>query len=184
MKMIVGLGNPEKNYLKTRHNTGVMALEWLAKKHGATWQLKTKLQTEQARVKIGDEAVLLVKSTLNYNNNGMSVRLTKDFYTIDNTDILIIHDELALPFGTIRTRLNGSDAGNNGVKNIISHIGTDFKRVRFGIAQESRLASDMDFVLSEFNKAEAKKMSELFVHCQKIINRFADGKFETDTYKL
>ena len=184
MKMIIGLGNPETNYLKTRHNTGVMMLDWLAKKHGALWQAKTKLQAEQAHVEIGDETVLLVKSALNYNNNGMSVRLVKDFYNIANNDILVIHDELALPFGTIRTRLKGSDAGNNGIKNVISHIGTDFKRVRVGIAQEMRKTSDMDYVLSNFNKAETEKLPELFSHIEKNIIDYIEGSFEPTSHKI
>ena len=182
--MIIGLGNPEKHYTNTRHNTGFMALEWLAEKHGATWQAKNKLKSEQASCEINGAAVLLVKPAANYNNSGMSVRAARDFYSVATDDILIIHDELALPLGTIRTRLSGSDAGNNGIKNIISHIGPDFKRIRIGIGQEERREPDMDFVLSQFNKTEAGKLPELFSQTEKIVSDFIGDSFEPSSIKI
>jgi PTH1 family peptidyl-tRNA hydrolase len=183
MKMIVGLGNPEKQYQKTRHNTGYMLLDWLAGKHGATWQAKPKLAIHQAQIEISGEALLLVKPDTNYNNSGLSVHKAMHFYNIMADDILVAHDELVLPLGTIRSREKGSDAGNNGIKNIIEHIGQEFKRIRIGIAQEDRRASDMDFVLSNPSKEEYGKLPEIFELCEKIVSDFARDKFEATSCK-
>ncbi len=184
MKMIVGLGNPEKQYQKTRHNTGYMLLDWLAEKHSATWQAKPKLAIHQAQIEISGEALLLVKPDTNYNNSGLSVHRAVHFYGIAADDILVAHDELVLPLGTIRSREKGSDAGNNGIKNIIEHIGQEFKRIRIGIAQEDRRASDMNFVLSNFNKEEHGKLPDMFELCEKIITSFAHNTFEPTSYKI
>lgn len=179
MKIIFGLGNPEKQYAKTRHNTGHMALEWVAQKHSAKWQTKTKLQAEQAQIEIDGAPVLLVRSTLNYNNNGLSLRKVKDFYGIDNKDILVIHDELVLPFGTLRVRAKGSDAGNNGIKNINEHISQDYTRIRIGIANETRKPeTDIDFVLSNFARADAEKLPAIFTLVETIVQAFAAGTLD------
>jgi PTH1 family peptidyl-tRNA hydrolase len=184
MKLIIGLGNPDPKYLKTRHNTGYMMLELLGKKQQAIWHKKSKFHGEFAQIELGQTSILLLKPTTYYNDSGLSVRAVKDFYNIDNADILVIHDELKLPFGTIRTRKTGSDAGNNGVKNIISQIGVNFPRIRIGIGHEEQLQSDIDFVLSNFSKAEQAKLPEISQLCQKIIINFANDTFEPTSYNL
>lgn len=182
--MIVGLGNPDKQHQKNRHNTGYMALDWFGDKNNAKWQTKTKFQAKIAQIEIGEETLLLVKPTTYYNDSGVNVRKVRDFYGVANGDILVIHDELKLPFGTLRTRRSGSDAGNNGVKGIISHIGADFARIRVGIGWEEQLQTDMDFVLSDFNKTETAKLADIFSQCEKIIAAFANDAFEPTSYTL
>ncbi len=184
MKMIVGLGNPETKYQNTRHNTGYMLLGWLAAKHEAAWQAKAKLKIRQTQCQIGGSALLFVKPDTNYNNSGLSVRSAMDFYTIAPRDVLVIHDELVLPLGTLRTRLKGSDAGNNGLKSIISHIGGDFARVRIGIGVEGRQQSDMDFVLSAFSKTEAEILQEIFILGEAVVQKFAEDSFEPTSYSI
>ncbi len=184
MKMIVGLGNPEKQYQKTRHNTGYMLLDWLAEKHSASWQAKPKLAIHQAQIEISGEALLLVKPDTNYNNSGLSMRQAVDFYKATSEEVLVAHDELVLPFGTLRARLRGSDAGNNGLKSIISHLSENFCRLRIGIGQGDKRQADMDFVLSNFNKEEDRKLPELFELCEKIVGDFALGKFEPTSYTI
>ncbi len=184
MKMIVGLGNPEKQYHSTRHNTGAMLLDWLVTKHEASWRAKPRLSIFQAQIEIEGEELLLVKPDTNYNNSGLSVKKVMDFYNSETKDILVVHDELVLPLGTIRTRCKGSDAGNNGLKSIISHIGESFGRIRIGIGQEARQQSDMDFVLSRFSKAEQAILPELFAIGEKVVGDFTHGSFEVTSYKI
>lgn len=181
MKLIIGLGNPEKKYEKTRHNTGFKAVDHVI---DGPWQEKPKFQAMIAERATDQEKVLFFKTTANYNTVGLGARALKDFYKLENTDILVIHDELALPLGTIRTRTSGSDAGNNGIKDLNTHLGQDYSRVRVGIAQEGRTNSDIDFVLSPFNETEATQLQEVFAITDNLIDDFILGNFEATSHKI
>lgn len=178
MKLIIGLGNPEKKYDGTRHNTGFAVLEALAEEKGAKWQLKDKFKAHIAE--LPDQSALLVKPTTYYNLVGESVRSLADFYKIPPEDILIIHDELALPFGTLRTREQGSDAGNNGIKSMNAHLGHTTKRLRIGIHNELATYMDAaDFVLAKFTPSEKQQLSEtILLHVKEQIEKFLNGTFE------
>ena len=148
MKLITGLGNPESRYDNTRHNVGFLLLDRIAAAHNAPWQDKPKLKGVVADIVIGNEKALLLKPTTYYNLSGEAVRAVVNFYKLTpEQDVLIIHDELALPFGTLRTRLSGSDAGNNGIKSVSQHIGQNYARIRVGVANElSERMDAADFV--------------------------------------
>jgi PTH1 family peptidyl-tRNA hydrolase len=179
MKFIIGLGNPDAKYAKTRHNTGYMILTGLGAKHAAAWQTKAKFQAECAQIELDGIPVLLLKPTTYYNDSGLSVRKVKDFYNIDNADILVIHDELVLPFGTIRVRPSGGDAGNNGIKSVTAHIGEDYARVRVGIGHDERQPEDdIDFVLSAFTKAETATLPHIFDAIEPLIHEFIASRLE------
>ena len=183
MKLIIGLGNPGTEYINTRHNTGFAVVDDIISEFGETWQDKTKFKAQIAELTIGTNSVLFVKPQTFYNDAGQSVRAIKDFYKIPNHDILVIHDELALPFGSIRTRIGGSDAGNNGIKSINAHIGEDYARIRVGIYNELReRQDDADFVLSKFNKKEIEAFLKINEYTQKILAGFASGIFESSSY--
>lgn len=180
MKLIIGLGNPEANYKKTRHNTGFMALERMAD----DWQEKSKFHAHISEKETNGEKILFFKTTNNYNTTGLGARALKDFYKLENTDILVVHDELALPIGTVRTRVGGSDAGNNGIKDLNAHLGEDYSRIRVGIAQNGRTNSDIDFVLSPFNAAEASRLQQVFDITDSLIDGFIQGSFEATSHKI
>ena len=131
IQLIVGLGNIGQEYAQTRHNVGFLVLDAFAVAHDASWKLDTKIRAELASTTINGEKVLLVKPHSFYNDTGMVVRSLVDFYKLTPArDVLVVHDELALPFGTIRVREKGSDAGNNGIKSINTHLGGDYWRIR------------------------------------------------------
>lgn len=178
MKLIVGLGNPETKYNGTRHNVGFFVLDTFVKEHGAEWQHKDRFKASIAE--LPDKSALLVKPTTYYNFVGESVRLLADFYKIPPEDVLIIHDELALPFGTIRTREQGSDAGNNGIKSMNAHLGHTTKRLRIGTHNE--LADFMDaadFVLAKFTPDERSDLTEnLLPVIVRLVGAFLTGSFE------
>lgn len=178
MKLIVGLGNPESRYDGTRHNTGFFVLDELAKQQSLKWQLKEKFKAHIAE--LPDKAALLVKPTTYYNLVGESVRALADFYKIPPEDILIIHDELALPFGTLRTREKGSDAGNNGIKSLNAHMGPTTKRLRVGIQNDLSAHMDAaDFVLAKFTPSEKDELAKtVLAHIYAHIEKFLDGTFE------
>lgn len=184
-KLIVGLGNPGSEYATTRHNLGFMILDVFAETHALSWQQKTKFGALTTEHTYKGEKIILAKPQNFYNTSGETVRAIRDFYKIANEDILVIHDELALPFGTIRTREQGSDAGNNGIKSIVNHIGKDFARIRVGIWHEVREnMPDASYVLGRFNKAEAEKLPDIHGEVEKILQEFMQNKITTTTWRI
>lgn len=185
MKLIVGLGNKDAHYDGTRHNVGFAVAEVFAAANNLQWQHKDKFKASVAEGMVDGEKVLLLKPSTYYNLSGEAVLAAKQFYKIDNPDILVLHDELALPFGTIRTRRGGSDAGNNGLKSIIATIGEDVARVRIGIANEFTARQDAaDFVLGHFSADEKKQLPTIQKHAQQCIGAFIDGSFDHTTVKI
>lgn len=184
MKVVIGLGNPEDKYTGTRHNVGFFVLDHFAKVHEVSFQQKAKFKALVAEFQLSDEKVLLVKPTTFYNNVGESYRAVIDFYNVAPEDVLVVADDLALPFGTLRTRGGGSDAGNNGIKSINAHGGEDTNRLRIGVSNELRAhIGDVDFVLSKFSKAETETLLEMIPRIDAVIGNFLDGAFETTTHR-
>lgn len=183
MKLIVGLGNPEAKYSHTRHNVGWRMLDAYAKEQGVAFQPKDKFKGLIAEATLGNEKVLLLKPTTYYNEGGEAARACADFYKIAPEDVLVIHDELALPLGTIRTRLDGSDAGNNGVKSVTQHLGPNTARVRIGVYSQLRdQIDDVNFVLGTFSREEDAALGELEVTVARIIDSFVAGSFHVTTH--
>lgn len=187
MKVILAQGNPEPHYDKTRHNTGFMVLNALVDDQNASWALKTKLRAYVAEIRIDDTKVVLIKPTTFYNETGISARAVVDFYKLDpSSDLLVLHDDLALPFGTIRVRTKGSDAGNNGIKSLNSHIGPDYMRLRIGIWNDKRdQMDDADFVLSKFTPDETKIFTDdIITLTTDLINQFVSDKLTPASHKI
>ena len=163
MKLLIGQGNNDLKYAGTRHNVGFMALDVFAAREGSdtAFLYKPKFQAEIAELTIAGEKVLLVKPTTFYNETGRAARLLADFYHIAAEDILVIHDELALPFGHIRIRNQGSDGGNNGIKSLNRTLGEHFWRIRIGIQNTYTSRTDKAvFVLSQFTKDERAALQD------------------------
>ncbi len=134
MKIILAQGNPGPDYAQTRHNVGWLLLDMVADGLGAEFALQKKFAAHVATASIAGEKVLLVKPTTFYNETGRAGRALVDFYKLDPAqDVLVIHDDIALPLGTVRVRPQGSDAGNNGIKSLNAHLGPSYWRLRVGI---------------------------------------------------
>jgi PTH1 family peptidyl-tRNA hydrolase len=186
MKIIFAQGNPGAKFEHNRHNVGFLALDFYAKQMNLSFQAKTKFVAEIAETEVNDEKVLFVKPTTFYNETGQSARSLVDFYKLQTTDLLVLHDELALPFGTLRTREKGSDAGNNGIKSLNTHLGEDYARLRIGTWKEiADKAGSFDFVLSNFTKEESEKLeSDILPKVSEIINDFIAGDHEITSHVL
>jgi PTH1 family peptidyl-tRNA hydrolase len=186
MKLIFAQGNPGHEYETTRHNVGFLAVDFYARQHSLTFQPKAKFHADIAETTIGDEKVLLVKPTTFYNETGQAARLLADFYKIETKDILVIHDELALPFGTLRTREKGSDAGNNGIKSLNAHLGENYARIRVGTWNEiADKQGAFDFVLSKFSSDEMKKLQgDIFPKIAELIDDFIADKHTVTSHKV
>lgn len=183
MKLIFAQGNPGQEYEKTRHNVAWRVLSVF----NATFTEKPKFHALIAETTIDGEKVLLVRPTTFYNDTGSSLRTLVDFYKLDpSNDVLVLHDELALPFGTIRVRHSGSDAGNNGIKSLNTHIGQDYCRIRIGVATDLRAQmGDSDFVLGRFSADEESKLAaDIIPHAQTLIKQFVTGDLEHTSHSL
>ena len=156
MKLIVGLGNPGKEYEKTRHNSGFMAMDVLAAKCGAS-VTSEKWNALIANVMIEGQKVVLMKPLTYMNESGSAVSQAAGFYHIDPSDILVMHDDMDLPTGSVRIRKNGSAGGQKGMKSIIDCLSTsEIARIRIGVGHSTRGDHDKvpDWVLSPVPKAE------------------------------
>ncbi len=185
MKLILGQGNPDTKYDCTRHNVGFHVLDEFARSHDLIWSEKSKFKAMLAETTIDGEKVVLIKPTTYYNETGISARKIVDFYSLDPVkDLLVIHDDLALPFGTIRTRKQGSDAGNNGIKSLNTHLGSDYHRIRIGVWSELRdRMDDAEFVLSRFNKEESEQLgSKIIPHVLERIEQFCHETLEPTSH--
>lgn len=161
MKLIIGLGNPGENYSQTRHNVGWRVLDEFAKDQELSFKPQKKFFSDIAEMRRGGEKVLFAKPTTFYNDVGKAFLALTQFYNLVPSDVLVIHDELALSFGTIRTRVGGSDAGNNGIKSINLHGGEHTARIRVGVANPQRATiGDTDFVIGKFSREETNVVSE------------------------
>ncbi len=183
-RLIVGLGNPGAKYHGSRHNVGFACVEHYAAAHSLSFQPKVKFKAHVAELSRGDDKILIAKPTTYYNLSGEAVRAITDFYKIASENVLIVHDELMLPFGTLRTRCGGSDAGNNGIKSINDHIGQGTHRLRIGVYNGLRdQIDDADFVLSKFTRAEAEQLETLQQTIAGIIDDFIDGRLSHTTHR-
>lgn len=162
---IVGLGNPGKKYTNTRHNLGFLAVEHLQKVWGGSeWRLEKKFQAEISEAFSVGRKIFLVKPQTFMNHSGQSTRSLLDFYKATAADLIVLHDEVDIPFGKMKTTLSSRAAGHNGVKDIIERLGTqDFRRLRLGVGKsENPNVSVSDHVLAPFTNLEQSEQSKIF----------------------
>jgi PTH1 family peptidyl-tRNA hydrolase len=162
--LVVGLGNPGDQYAATRHNIGQMVIDELARRHSVKFS-SHKSRTDIAAFKLGvgidAHSVIIGKSKSYMNETGGPVKALANFYSIEPTKIIALHDELDIPFAAIRTKLAGGDNGHNGLKSMTSSFGTpDYYRIRLGIGRPMGQQDPADFVLKAFSKVEQKDLPE------------------------
>ena len=159
--LIVGLGNPAPNYAKPRHNIGQMVLDELAKEVGGSFKKHSKASAVvvEGRLGFGGPKVVLMKSLGYMNTSGGPVSAIAKFYGIDPDHIIVVHDELDIPFDTIKLKIGGGEGGHNGLRDITKALGTkDYYRVRTGIGRPPGRMDTADFVLKPFSSTEAKDL--------------------------
>jgi peptidyl-tRNA hydrolase, PTH1 family len=154
LRIIVGLGNPGPEHQVTRHNAGFWFVDLLARRHGGEFRDYRKYSGETARVSIADREVMLLKPTTYMNRSGLSIRQVSDFFKIAPEEILVVHDELDLPVGTVRLKQGGGHGGHNGLRDAIAHIGENFWRLRLGIGHPGNKAEVIDYVLTRAPRTE------------------------------
>jgi len=174
MKLIVGFGNPGRQYNFTRHNFGFLALDFYAKTHDLAFQPAPKFLAETIKT---DRAIFAKPQTF-YNNIGESVAKLINFYKLEpTTDLLVVCDDFDLSFGSIRLREQGTSAGNNGLKSTATHLGaTQFHRLRLGTDNPllRNTLGDTSFVLSKFTTEERGQLPQILSTATTKINQFLD----------
>jgi PTH1 family peptidyl-tRNA hydrolase len=176
MKLLVGLGNPGPKYAKTRHNVGFMAVDLLARALGLDW--KEKFNGEWAKGSVAGEDVVLLKPMTFMNDSGRSVQAAAAFFHLraNGDEMLVLHDELDIPFGDVRLKVAGGHAGHNGLRSIIGALGADFARVRIGIGRPPAgfRGEVADFVLGTFDANEAVSLDDLIAKSVEAAKRWVD----------
>jgi len=176
--LLVGLGNPGKEYELTRHNVGFICLDAFVDKMDEmeAWVEKKSLKCVMSTGRIGDARVIAIKPTTFMNLSGEAVQAVMNFYKISLDQIAVIHDELDIDFGQIRLRLGGSSAGHNGIKSVTQHLGEDYGRVRIGVGPKkpTRIKSE-DFVLQKFSDEEQAQLPNLAQEANAILSEYVYG---------
>lgn len=176
--LLVGLGNPGKQYELTRHNVGFLCMDDFVAKTDemSDWLAKKDYKCQLSSGQIGETRVIAVKPTTFMNLSGQAVQAVADFYKIPAGQIIAIHDELDIDFGQIRLRVGGSDAGHNGIKSVTGAIGEGYGRIRIGVGpkQPTRLKSE-DFVLQKFSADEQAQLPNLKKEVNAILSEYLYG---------
>ena len=170
MYIIVGLGNPTKEYQNTRHNIGFDVIDKLAERFSIT-VLEKKHKALIGKGIINGQKVILAKPQTYMNLSGESVRELIDYYKVDEeTELIVIYDDISLDVGQLRIRKKGSAGGHNGIKSIIQHLGTDaFPRIKMGVGEKPKGYDLADYVLGHFKKEERVIMDESVVTATKAV---------------
>lgn len=177
--LVVGLGNPDKKYRNTRHNTGFIAVDYMAKQLGVEIG-KKKFDSLTAETVIAGEKVLLMKPQTYMNLSGVAVEKAASFYKIPPENVIIIFDDISLPVGKLRIRRKGTHGGHNGIRSIIDYLQSEnFPRIKVGIGERPNPNYDLaDWVLSTFKEDELKGIEEVASHCLDIVKLIIEGKIE------
>ena len=185
IKLIVGLGNPGRQYEKTRHNAGFLFLDALAQELGCTWSNVPRFQGLFAEGNVANGKVMLLKPDTFMNKSGHSVGKISRYYKLLPEEILVVHDELDFNPGVIKLKKDGGHAGHNGLRDIIAHLGSkDFYRLRIGIGRPAAGKVVVDFVLSSPSKPEWELLVKAFDLSRSFVGQMVTGDMAAVMNKL
>ncbi len=185
IKLIVGLGNPGREYEATRHNVGFWWVDELARMHNANFKADSKFHGLVAKSNLHGHEVHLLKPQTFMNVSGRAVGALANFYKFVPSQILVVHDELDLPPGSAKLKLGGGHGGHNGLKDIIAHLGSkDFWRLRIGVGHPGDRAEVVNFVLNAPRKEEQVLIDEASRRAQDVAAQIIEGKLEAAMLKL
>ncbi|MGH8272432.1 MAG: aminoacyl-tRNA hydrolase [Gammaproteobacteria bacterium] len=178
VRVIVGLGNPGAEYLATRHNIGFWFVDALAMEFGAAFRAGRRFHGETARATLGDAELLLLKPDTFVNRSGLAVRAALDYFKHKPEEVLVVHDDLDLRPGVVRVKRGGGHGGHNGLRDVISHIGAEFARLRFGIGHPGTNAAVIDYVLNAPRREEEEVILAALRDALDEVPRLVAGDFE------
>lgn len=188
MILMVGLGNPGRDYAGHRHNIGFMAVDAIRQRHGFTpWKRAREFHGEVAGGDLAGQKILLLKPETYMNDSGRSVGAAARFYKLAERDVVVFHDELDLAPGKVRVKTGGGHAGHNGLRSIDAHFGTLYRRVRLGIGHPGDKALVLRYVLGDFDRADQAWLDPLLAAVAAAVPMLAagdDSRFQTEIARL
>ncbi|MEK6806808.1 MAG: aminoacyl-tRNA hydrolase [Pseudomonadota bacterium] len=158
IRLIVGLGNPGREYARTRHNAGFWFADALAEKHGGSFRTESKFRGELAQVRIENETLLVLKPATFMNSSGESVQALAAFHKLTPEQILVVHDELDLPIGAARLKAGGGHGGHNGLRSLHQHLGEAYLRLRLGVGHPGTKERVHGYLTDERTPAEEENL--------------------------
>jgi len=174
IRIIAGLGNPEDRYERTLHNAGFWFVDALARKYGGIFKYEKKFDADSCRVKMHGEDVWLVRPQSYMNNSGQPIRGLLDYYRLGVNELLVAHDEIDLPPGTVRLKEGGGHGGHNGLRDIVRHCGADFLRLRLGVGHPGDKDQVTNYVLkrasSDVEAAIERNIDDAMVVMPELVN--------------
>jgi PTH1 family peptidyl-tRNA hydrolase len=184
LKLIVGLGNPGREYARTRHNAGWWFVDELAGRYKGSWRAEAREHTELARIQLENADVWLLKPTSYMNNSGGPIASVAKFYRVSPPEILVVHDEIDLPPGIARLKKGGGHGGHNGLRDVIAHIGADFWRLRLGVGHPGAKELVIGSVLDRPTGAEQQAIDEALSRSLEIVPELLRSGAERAMHKL
>jgi PTH1 family peptidyl-tRNA hydrolase len=185
LKLIVGLGNPGSKYSETRHNAGFWFVEELAAANATQFRSEKKFHGELSKVNIANTDVWLLMPGTYMNESGRSVKSLLSFYQLRPENILVAHDEIDLPPGTVKLKTGGGHGGHNGLRDIISHLGTkDFHRLRIGVGHPGHKDQVVDYVLHRPSQDDRIAIDQSISESLNIVPLLAEGSIEKAMHQL
>lgn len=185
IQLIVGLANPGKQYADTRHNAGAWFIEELARDNHAALRAESKYHGLHSLVKIHNQTCHLLIPTTFMNLSGQAVRACMSYHKIDPSAILVAHDEIDLPAGTIKLKFDGGDGGHNGLKDIIRHLGTkQFHRLRIGVGRPKNSSDVADYVLDAPSKSDRQSIDTAIAKAHTILPYLMEGEIQRAMQEL
>ncbi|AND69407.1 peptidyl-tRNA hydrolase [Dyella thiooxydans] len=185
LRLIVGLGNPGAEYLRTRHNAGFWFVDALAASQGERWSFDGKLHGESCRVRIGGEPVWLLKPSTFMNKSGIAVASALRYYKIEPAECLVAHDELDLPAGTVRMKFDGGHGGQNGLRDIAAHLGHGkYHRLRIGIGHPGHKDRVTAWVLGRPTASDEDAIVDGIARALDALPLAVDGQFDKAMQQL
>ncbi len=184
LRAIVGLGNPGAEYERTRHNTGFWFVDLLAAAHRGSFRMEAKFKGEVARIRIGDDELLLLKPMTFMNKSGEAIQALAAFYKLEAADILVAHDELDLPVGTMKLKRAGGHGGHNGLRSVHQHLGENYLRLRIGIGHPGTKDQVLGYVLGRPNSADDKLIRDGLIDAMNAVPVWLTQTLEKAMQKL
>lgn len=184
LRAIVGLGNPGAEYERTRHNAGFWFVDLLAEAARATFRVEPKFRGELARIRLDGHDLLLLKPATFMNRSGESVQPLCAFYKLAAEDVLVAHDELDLPAGTMRLKLGGGHGGHNGLRSLHQHLGDGYRRLRVGIGHPGHKDQVLGYVLGRPSATDDKLIHDGLIAASAALSLWLNGSWEKAMQQL
>ena len=178
IQLVVGLGNPGADYVLTRHNAGFWFVDALARAYGGRFSHERKFSGEVCRLRIGGTELRLLKPDTFMNRSGQSVQAMASYWKLPSQAILVAHDDLDLPTGSVRLKQGGGHGGHNGLRDLIDHLGEDFSRLRFGIGRPPHGEEVIDYVLKRASEDEQSLIMEAVGAAIAVMPQVVNGEMQ------